>query len=137
MQVLTWSAYALDRFAANRLARTQTATLDVASGTVSQATVSNTNHDMFCPGISMTGDGSVVVTGGDTSEKTSVYVQGQGWVPGPNMNIPRGYQSSTTLSNGQVRCAIQSSEFATWRCPTVVHCAGLYLTLLVAARSRT
>ena len=107
MQVLTWSAYARDNFAAGRSAQTVTATLNVATGAVSEAIVTNTNHDMFCPGISMTGSGSIVVTGGDTSEKTSIWRQDSigsgGWVPGPNMNIPRGYQASCTLSDGTVR----------------------------------
>jgi galactose oxidase len=91
-----------DRFAVSRDAQTQTATFDVASGDVSQLLVDNTNHDMFCPGISATGAGSIVVTGGDNAEKTSIYVPGEGWVPGPDMNIPRGYQASCTLSDGRV-----------------------------------
>ena len=102
VQVVTWSAYSDITFAAGRQAQTKTAILDVATGTVSAMTVTNTNHDMFCPGIAATGDGSIVVTGGDTSEKTSVYTQANGWVPGSNMNIPRGYQGSCTLSTGEV-----------------------------------
>ena len=65
MQVVTWSAYARDRFGVNVRAVTQTATLDLNSSppTVSRREVAETNHDMFCPGISMIGDGSIVVTG--------------------------------------------------------------------------
>jgi galactose oxidase len=66
-------------------------------------TVTNTNHNMFCPGISMLGSGAIVVTGGSTAEKTSIYTPGQGWLAGPDLNIPRGYQGQTTLSNGKVR----------------------------------
>ena len=100
--MLTWSAYRNDAFGANKLAQTKTATLNPSTGAVTAVTVTNTNHDMFCPGITMLGSGSVVVTGGDTSEKTSIYDPTSGWKPGPDMNIPRGYQASTLTSTGQV-----------------------------------
>jgi galactose oxidase len=64
---------------------------------------------MFCPGISMQGNGDIVVTGGDNAEKTSIFrVSQNAWFPGPNMNIPRGYQSSVTLSTGEVRGLIMA-----------------------------
>lgn len=63
LQVLTWSAYGEDRFGVGDLGQTVTATLDAGSGTVTQAVVTNTMHDMFCPGISMLGNGDIVVTG--------------------------------------------------------------------------
>ena len=63
MQVLTWSAYGEDRFGVGDVAQTITATLDAGSGEVSRAVVTSTNHDMFCPGISMLGNGDIVVTG--------------------------------------------------------------------------
>jgi hypothetical protein len=85
------------------LKQTITATVNPANGLVTSTTVTNTNHDMFCPGISMLGNGDIVVTGGDVAEKTSIYsAKEDAWVPGPDMNIPRGYQSSVTLSNGEV-----------------------------------
>jgi hypothetical protein len=108
MQVLTWSAYSIKTFNPNPpLKQTITATLNPSSLASSLATITNTNHDMFCPGISLIGSGDVVVTGGDVAEKTSIYrVATNAWVPGPNMVIPRGYQSSVTLSTGEVRKAI-------------------------------
>jgi galactose oxidase len=102
-QVLTWSAYATRAFSVGRQAQTVTATLTPGSGAVSKMVVTNTKHDMFCPGISMLGSGDIVVTGGDNAEKTSIYKPGQGWKPGPDMKIPRGYQSSCTLGDGRVR----------------------------------
>ena len=45
-----------------------------------------------------------MVTGGNNAEKTSIYKEGEGWVPGPDMNIPRGYHASATTSTGDVRC---------------------------------
>ena len=45
-----------------------------------------------------------VAAGGDNAEKTSIYKVGRGgWEPGPDMAVGRGYQSSTTLGNGEVR----------------------------------
>jgi galactose oxidase len=104
LQVLTWSAYLNDNFGIGRSARTQTATYHPSSGAVSRMTVTNTNHDMFCPGISMLGNGDIVVTGGDNAEKTSIFSTATNeWLPGPDMNVPRGYQASTALANGDVR----------------------------------
>jgi hypothetical protein len=51
----------------------------------------------------MVDNGDIVVTGGLTLAATSVYSASmKGWLKGPDMNIPRGYQSSATLSNGKV-----------------------------------
>lgn len=89
-----------------------TATLDPETLVSSSAAISNTNHDMFCPGISMLGNGNIVVTGGNVAEKTSIYnVLTNAWEPGPNMNIARGYQSSVTLSTGEVRQALSLACF--------------------------
>jgi galactose oxidase len=106
--VLTWSAN--DQFTfGGSIPETETATFNPATGTVTAKTVTNTNHDMFCPGISMLASGEIVVTGGNNAEKTSIYSPSQSaWMPGPNMNIPRGYQASTLLSTGEVclSCAV-------------------------------
>jgi hypothetical protein len=76
VQVLTWSADRVDSFQVGRTGQTQTATFTPSSGAVGRMTVTNTKHDMFCPGIAAMGSGSIVVTGGDTAEKASVYRQG-------------------------------------------------------------
>jgi len=66
-------------------------------------TVTNTDHDMFCPGISVDFNSRIAVTGGDRAARTSIYdVSGKEWIYAPNMTIPRGYQSSVTVSNGQI-----------------------------------
>jgi galactose oxidase len=58
---------------------------------------------MFCPGISMDGTGQIVVTGGNDAQKTSLYdSSSDDWIPGPDMQVARGYQSSATLSDGRV-----------------------------------
>ena len=62
VQILTWSAYLED---SNRLGNSQTSTsiYDIGSGEAGDTVVTNTNHDMFCPGISILGNGDLVVTG--------------------------------------------------------------------------
>lgn len=58
---------------------------------------------MFCPGISLDGNGQLVVTGGNNAERTSVFDPvKQVWTPGSDMQIARGYQSSATTSTGKV-----------------------------------
>ena len=81
---------------------TETAVWDLTTGNVSQVTVSNTGHNMFCPGVAMLPDGRIMVTGGSTADKTSIYNPGTNtWSAGPPMNTPRGYQGMTLLSTGQ------------------------------------
>ncbi len=101
-KILTWSAFAPDAFSGGR-GRTVTATYDPATGVVTQRTVTETGHDMFCPGISVLPDGRIVVTGGNDSAKTSIYDPAtDAWTTGPVMKTARGYQASTTLSDGRV-----------------------------------
>jgi galactose oxidase len=58
---------------------------------------------MFCPGISLDFNGRIVVTGGSSAAKTSVYdLSGNAWTGAPNMQIARGYQSSATCSDGRI-----------------------------------
>jgi galactose oxidase len=102
-KILTWSAYAADTFGGGPGGRTLTATYDPATGVVTQRTVTETGHDMFCPGISALADGRIIVTGGNDSEKTSIYNPAtDAWTAGPDMTTARGYQASTTLSDGRV-----------------------------------
>ena len=49
-------------------------------------------------------NGDLVISGGNDEEKTSIYRLDSGtWEIGPEMQEPRGYQASVTLSTGQVR----------------------------------
>ncbi|KAF2107994.1 hypothetical protein BDV96DRAFT_588070 [Lophiotrema nucula] len=101
-KVLLWSAYLLDYYGGTN-GYTQTAIYDPTTGVVTPRNVTNTAHDMFCPGISMTFDGKIVVTGGDDAAKTSIYDPvADAWIAGPNMKISRGYQSTATVSDGKV-----------------------------------
>ena len=103
-RVLTWSAFSAFAWqGVNPPAQTVTGIFNPANGSTSTAVVTNTQHDMFCPGNSMLPDGSILVSGGNSSARTSIYRQGTGlWTSGPNMRIPRGYPGNATLSNGDV-----------------------------------
>ena len=106
-KVLVWSSYSEDQFAnvgtAKKGGKTVTGTYDPSAKTVSEETVSNTRHDMFCPGISTDASGRIVVTGGNDSPKTSGYdPSSNGWASLPDMTIGRGYQSQTTVSDGRI-----------------------------------
>lgn len=69
---------------------------------ISKRTISNTDHDMFCPGISMDASGDIIVTGGNDNRRTSIYNPDDNeWVGAEDMNIGRGYQSQTLLSDGR------------------------------------
>jgi galactose oxidase len=101
-KVLIWSAFAKDTFGGAR-GFTQTGIYDPAPGESSQLNVSNTQHDMFCPGISLDFNGRVIVTGGSNAEKTSIYdTSSDTWSPASNMRIARGYQSTATCSDGRI-----------------------------------
>ncbi|MBC8733514.1 RICIN domain-containing protein [Paraburkholderia sp. UCT2] len=82
---------------------TYTAIFNPTTGTSKQVLVTNTGHDMFCPGVVNLPDGRIYVTGGSSSDATSFYTPSTGkWTSGPLMTIPRAYHGSVTLSNGNV-----------------------------------
>lgn len=100
-KLLLWSSYAANTFGKGGL--TQTATYDPTSGIVSQRTVTNTGHDMFCPGLSTDINGRFVIVGGSNSPKTSIYTPStDSYKAGVNLKISRGYQAQTTLSDGRI-----------------------------------
>ena len=101
-KVLVWSAYDRFRFGGNR-GKTYTVIFDPVTNKSEEFLVSDTKHDMFCPGTANLADGRVMVTGGSSSPKTSIYDPfTEEWSSSDNMNIPRGYHSMVTLSNGDV-----------------------------------
>ena len=101
-RMLTWSAYSPTAFGGSR-GYTQASILNLSTGVVSPAQVVNTGHDMFCPGTSMLPDGKILISGGSNSSKTTLYNPAtNAWSAGPDMMIPRGYQSNVTTSTGEV-----------------------------------
>ncbi len=101
-KVLFWSAYDPFTFGGDN-GKTQTALFDPASNTVVSAEVSSTQHDMFCPGTALLPDGRVLVNGGSSAEKTSLYNPTTGsWSAAAQMNVPRGYNADTVTDGGKV-----------------------------------
>lgn len=101
--VLTWSSFSPSTFVGGNGGQPVTATYNPNDDTVTQRTVTNTDHHMFCPGISFDFNGRLVVTGGNDARKTSIYNSASdGWLSGADMQIPRGYQSSATCSDGRI-----------------------------------
>lgn len=104
-RMMVYSAYKPDSFegATGTHGFTQFVEIDFNTMIKSPRQVSETGHDMFCPGMSTLADGRLVITGGSNAEKTSIFDPvTDTFAPGPNMNIARGYQSSTILSNGKI-----------------------------------
>ncbi|KAF4332042.1 galactose oxidase [Fusarium beomiforme] len=102
--VVVWSAYRYDAFQGTipRGGFTLTSIWDPKTNIISNRNVTNNHHDMFCPGISMDGDGQIIVAGGNDAKKTTILDPDGNWVSGPDMVIARGYQSSATTSDGRV-----------------------------------
>jgi galactose oxidase len=101
-KVLLWSSH--DRFTfGNGGGKTYTATFDPTINSATERLVQETGHDMFCPGTTNLADGRILVNGGTNSALTSIYNSTtEQWSMGSLMNIGRGYQANTPLSNGEV-----------------------------------
>ena len=72
-QILAWSSYTPSSFGGSPGTTTYTATFDPATQLVTQAIVTNTNHDMFCEGLSIDFNGKDTAAGGNTDEATSEF----------------------------------------------------------------
>ena len=111
-----WAAFVEDDF--DRQSRfmpgggsgmTRHALFNPSTNTARAFTVSNTGHDMFCPSISTVFNGDIVVSGGQNSEKTSVFTRSNNqWRSGGDLTHSRGYASSVTLESGRVRSSVLS-----------------------------
>jgi galactose oxidase len=103
-KLLLWAGRAPNSFSTSSSeSYTYTTVFDPATRTSSPLTVTATSHQMFCPGLSMLADGSVMVSGGSDAAKTSIYDPALGsWAIGAQLGITRAYQSSTTMSDGSV-----------------------------------
>lgn len=101
--VLVWSSWGASTFSGSLGKNTLTATYDITTGIVSQRNISNTDHDMFCEGLSLDATGRIIATGGNDAAKTSIYdPTTNAWTAEALMNKPRGYQAMVTLSNGNL-----------------------------------
>ncbi|CEI41770.1 Galactose oxidase [Fusarium venenatum] len=101
-QLLFFSSWGADAFG-GASGRTQFGALDLPTGVVAQREVADTHHDMFCPGMSQLGDGRIIIQGGSDAEAVTFYnPKDNSFTRGPDMKMPRGYQTSTILSDGRV-----------------------------------
>lgn len=58
---------------------------------------------MFCPAISTLQDGRIIISGGADAEATTYFNPAtNAFEKGPDLKMPRGYQTSTTTSEGKV-----------------------------------
>ncbi len=105
-RLITWSSQFRDTWTGSGDGATFTEIFDPFMGPDGQALgefTTNTDHDMFCPGINNLSDGRILSAGGTTSQRTSIYDPVTGdWAVADEMNIPRGYQGNVTLTDGSV-----------------------------------
>lgn len=100
--LLYFSSFGNDTFS-GPTGKTQFGELNLTSLTSTHREVANTQHDMFCPAISMLQDGRSVIQGGSDAEAVSIYSPStHTFTRGTDMVVARGYQTSTTLSNGKI-----------------------------------
>lgn len=100
--VLLWSAE--DRFSfGSDGGRTYTVLFDPRTAAATERLVSETGHDMFCPGTANLPDGRILVNGGLSSGATSIFDPATStWTRAANMKIPRAYEGTTPLQDGSV-----------------------------------
>jgi galactose oxidase len=103
-KVISFSSFAHDAFSQSDTdGTTLTSAWDRATGTVSQRRVRHTGHDMFCPGMAFDVNGRMLISGGESAEKVSIYEPtSDDWKTVPPMNIARGYAGSTTCADGRI-----------------------------------
>lgn len=100
--ILAWSSYSASTFGGSSGLSTITASFNPTNYVVSQRTVTETGHDMFCEGLTLDPQGRIFSTGGNSAAKFSIFTPGtQKWSSGPNMNIQRGYHAMAQMSDGR------------------------------------
>ena len=103
-RILTWSAWS--RYSYGGSGMTMTAIFDPEDNSNTEALITATQHDMFCPGTAVLPDTRVIITGGSNAEATTIYDPRGGpvgnWTRGANMTVSRGYHSMTMLQDGSV-----------------------------------
>ncbi|HUA42341.1 MAG TPA: discoidin domain-containing protein [Streptosporangiaceae bacterium] len=101
-KILTFSAVGTMDYTMTMNTVTNVAVLDLKTGKVSEPIHVHTHHQMFCEGLALLANGSVLINGGSNDRATTIYnPYTNKWTIGPLMNIPRAYNSTTTLSTGQ------------------------------------
>lgn len=100
-RVLLWASNARTTFGGG--GHTFSTLFDPATNTATERDVTETGHDMFCPGTSRLPDGRLLVNGGVNANKSSLYDPATNrWSTAAGMVIPRGYNANTVLADGSV-----------------------------------
>ena len=82
--ILAWSSWNPSTFGGSPGTETITATYIPSLQNVTQALITNTDHDMFCEGLVLDFNGHAIATGGNTASATSIYDSGSNtWTKGP------------------------------------------------------
>ncbi|KAK1761574.1 galactose oxidase precursor [Echria macrotheca] len=101
--IIVFSSNSRDGIEDGEAEATRTAIWDRIGKRVSEEQVKNTHHQMFCPGTALDVNGSVIITGGASAAKTTVYDPvNKDWKPLHVMKLPRGYQGAVTLADGRM-----------------------------------
>lgn len=103
-KVISFSSFAHDTFGQGVTDHTTlTATWDPTTETISHRHVRKTHHDMFCPGMAFDVHGRMIISGGESADKVSIYDPVKDdWISVREMKIARGYQGSATCANGHI-----------------------------------
>jgi galactose oxidase len=106
LKVITWASWKALRFGGSgSLDQTVTVTFPYDNpGNNVTRTITNTTHNMFCPGTAMLSDGRLLVNGGDDvrTDATSIYNYAtDSWTRGAAMHEQRWYNVSVTLPDGR------------------------------------
>ena len=103
-KVISFSSYAHDSFGQGVSDHTTyTATWDPTTETISHRHVQETHHDMFCPGMAFDVNGRMIISGGESADKVSIYDPiKDDWISVQEMRIARGYQGAATCANGHI-----------------------------------
>ncbi len=104
--LLMWSAnapYSFEGDIGSRAGQTYTGIFSPATQTSTSTVVTQAGSDMFCPGTALLPNGQLLVNGGSSSARTTLYDPASNtWTAAAEMNIWRGYEADTPLSNGDV-----------------------------------
>lgn len=105
-RLLMWSANTTYHFEGDigaNAGQTWTGIFDPASETSTSRLETEAAADLFCPGTALLADGRLLINGGSSSPKTTIYDPTSGqWSAAAMMNVPRGYEGDTPLSDGGV-----------------------------------
>ncbi len=102
--LLTWASWEPDGYGSPDAPQTYVNVFDPQTLTATGSIVTQTSHDMFCPGTAMLADGRLLINGGGPDvANTSLYDSlAATWSADALMNQPRWYPVSVTLPDGRV-----------------------------------